>query len=202
MDESINDEDKSIVEKLRSLRISIDMQNAPLTAVVDHVREVSGLNIHISGIDNPDAEILSVKSRDEVLDRALRQILEPRNKTYLVRDGVVVITMADAVVQLRSVSEDGTKMHVTGKGIEKGSLLAVTRHSKFVALLRVEGVLEGVAEARALPGLAVGRILPGDEVKRIGNIAEYVSTLAEDVRKDLASRSNQQAIRAKMELTR
>jgi len=66
----------------------------------------------------------------------------------------------------------------------------------------VEGLLEGAAAARALQGLAVGRILPGDEVKRIGNVAEYVSTLPEDVRKDLASRSNQRTIRAKMELSR
>lgn len=97
MTEEINDEDKTIVDKLHSIRITIDMQNAPLTAIVDYIREISGLNIHISGIDNPDAEMISFKVQDIVLDGALRLMLQPRNKAYMVRDGVVLITTADAL---------------------------------------------------------------------------------------------------------
>src|SRR5258706_9018005 len=97
MTDDINDEDKTIVDKLHSIRITIDMQNAPLTAIVDYIREISGLNIHISGIDNPDAEMISFKVQDIVLDGALRLMLQPRNKAYMVRDGVVLITTADAL---------------------------------------------------------------------------------------------------------
>jgi Flp pilus assembly secretin CpaC/tetratricopeptide (TPR) repeat protein len=97
MHEEINDEDKTIVDKLHSIRITIDMQNAPLTAIVDYIREISGLNIHISGIDNPDAEMISFKVQDIVLDGALRLMLQPRNKAYMVRDGVVLITTAEAL---------------------------------------------------------------------------------------------------------
>lgn len=97
MTEEINDEDKTIVDKLHSIRITIDMQNAPLTAIVDYIREISGLNMHISGIDNPDQEMISFKVQDIVLDGALRLMLQPRNKAYLVRDGVVLITTADAL---------------------------------------------------------------------------------------------------------
>jgi Flp pilus assembly secretin CpaC/tetratricopeptide (TPR) repeat protein len=97
LQEEINDEDKTIVDKLHSIRITIDMQNAPLTAIVDYIREISGLNIHISGIDNPDAEMISFKVQDIVLDGALRLMLQPRNKAYMVRDGVVLITTADAL---------------------------------------------------------------------------------------------------------
>jgi Flp pilus assembly secretin CpaC/tetratricopeptide (TPR) repeat protein len=97
VNEDVNDEDKTIVDKLHSIRITIDMQNAPLTAIVDYIREISGLNIHISGIDNPDAEMISFKVQDIVLDGALRLMLQPRNKAYLVRDGVVLITTADAL---------------------------------------------------------------------------------------------------------
>jgi len=97
MTDEINDEDKTIVDKLHSIRITIDMQNAPLTAIVDYIREISGLNIHISGIDNPDAEMISFKVQDIVLDGALRLMLQPRNKAYMVRDGVVLITTADAL---------------------------------------------------------------------------------------------------------
>ncbi|HZE97992.1 MAG TPA: hypothetical protein VE981_13265, partial [Planctomycetota bacterium] len=97
MSEDINDEDKTIVDKLHSIRITIDMQNAPLTAIVDYIREISGLNIHITGIDNPDQEMISFKVQDIVLDGALRLMLQPRNKAYMVRDGVVLITTADAL---------------------------------------------------------------------------------------------------------
>ncbi len=97
MTDEINDEDKTIVDKLHSIRITIDMQNAPLTAIVDYIREISGLNIHISGIDNPEGEMISFKVQDIVLDGALRLMLQPRNKAYMVRDGVVLITTADAL---------------------------------------------------------------------------------------------------------
>ena len=97
MQDEINDEDKTIIDKLHSIRITIDMQNAPLTAIVDYIREISGLNIHISGIDNPDQEMISFKVQDIVLDGALRLMLQPRNKAYMVRDGVVLITTADAL---------------------------------------------------------------------------------------------------------
>ena len=97
LQDEINDEDKTIIDKLHSIRITIDMQNAPLTAIVDYIREISGLNIHISGIDNPDAEMISFKVQDIVLDGALRLMLQPRNKAYMVRDGVVLITTADAL---------------------------------------------------------------------------------------------------------
>src|SRR6185436_7561195 len=83
--DDVNDEDKTIVDKLHSIRITIDMQNAPLTAIVDYIREISGLNIHISGIDNPDGEMISFKVQDIVLDGALRLMLQPRNKAYMVR---------------------------------------------------------------------------------------------------------------------
>lgn len=95
--DEINDEDKTIVDKLHSIRITIDMQNAPLTAIVDYIREISGLNIHITGIDNPDQEMISFKVQDIVLDGALRLMLQPRNKAYMVRDGVVLITTAEAL---------------------------------------------------------------------------------------------------------
>jgi type II secretory pathway component GspD/PulD (secretin) len=41
--------------------------------------------------------MISFKVQDIVLDGALRLMLQPRNKAYLVRDGVVLITTADAL---------------------------------------------------------------------------------------------------------
>jgi Flp pilus assembly secretin CpaC/tetratricopeptide (TPR) repeat protein len=95
LDEDIKPEDKEILDKLKSIRITIDMQNAPLPAIVDYIREISGLNMHISGIDNPDGEMISFKVADIVLDGALRLMLTPKQMAYMVKDGVVLITKAD-----------------------------------------------------------------------------------------------------------
>ncbi len=90
-------EDREILDKLKSIRITIDMKDAPLTAVVDYVREISGLNIHIVGIENPDRERVSLCIQDAALDGALRMLLEPRGMAYAVRDGLVLILRAPKV---------------------------------------------------------------------------------------------------------
>ncbi|HXX94028.1 MAG TPA: tetratricopeptide repeat protein, partial [Planctomycetota bacterium] len=95
LEEDIKPEDKEILDKLKSIRITIDMQNAPLTAIIDYIREISGLNMHISGVDNADSEMISFKVADIVLDGALRLMLGPRQLAYVVRDGVVLITKQD-----------------------------------------------------------------------------------------------------------
>lgn len=95
IEEDIQPEDKEILDKLKSIKITIDMQNAPLTAIIDYIREISGLNIHISGIENPDQEVISFKVADIVLDGALKLMLGPRGKGYQVKDGVVLITTSD-----------------------------------------------------------------------------------------------------------
>jgi type II secretory pathway component GspD/PulD (secretin)/tetratricopeptide (TPR) repeat protein len=95
LEEDIKPEDKEILDKLKSIRITIDMQNAPLTAIIDYIREISGLNMHISGVDNAETEMISFKVADIVLDGALRLMLGPRQLAYVVRDGVVLITKQD-----------------------------------------------------------------------------------------------------------
>jgi type II secretory pathway component GspD/PulD (secretin)/tetratricopeptide (TPR) repeat protein len=95
LEDDIKPEDKEILDKLKSIRITIDMQNAPLTAIIDYIREISGLNMHISGVDNAESEMISFKVADIVLDGALRLMLGPRQLAYVVRDGVVLITKQD-----------------------------------------------------------------------------------------------------------
>ena len=97
LEDDLKDEDKTILDKLKSIRITIDMKNAPLTAIIDYIREISGLNMHISGIDNAETELISFKVADIVLDDALRLMLGPRRLTHVVRDGVVLITTVDAL---------------------------------------------------------------------------------------------------------
>jgi Ca-activated chloride channel family protein len=97
LEEDLRPEDKEIQDKLKSIRITIDLKNAPLTAVVDYVREVSGLNLHLQGIEKPDQQVMSVKVQDTVLDAALRSILAPRGQGFEIKDGVVIITTEEAI---------------------------------------------------------------------------------------------------------
>jgi Ca-activated chloride channel family protein len=99
LEEDTKAEDKEILEKLRSIRITIDMQNAPLTAIVDYIREISGLNMHITGVENADSEMMTFKGADLLMDGALRALLGPRRLAYIVRDGVVLITSADRLAK-------------------------------------------------------------------------------------------------------
>jgi hypothetical protein len=93
----ITPEDRAIQKKLKEIRVTIDMENAPLTAIVDYIREVSHFNFHITGIDQPDQVIISFKAQDMVLEGALSQMLESRELSYRVSRGVVIVTtQADA----------------------------------------------------------------------------------------------------------
>ena len=97
--DAMRPEDQEIVDKLKSIRITIDMQNAGLNAVVDYIREISGLNfvIDLKAIENPEQETISIKVTDIVLDGALKLMLGPKNKAHMVEGGVVIVTSMDAL---------------------------------------------------------------------------------------------------------
>ncbi len=99
IEEEIAPEDQDILNKLKSIRITIDMQNAPLTAVVDYIREISGLNIVIDtkAIPSPAEEMISIKVSDIVLEGALRLMLTPKQKAHMVQGGVVIVTSQDVL---------------------------------------------------------------------------------------------------------
>ena len=99
LEEEIQPEDQAIADKLRAIKITIDMQNAPLTAVVEYIREISGLNMVIDtkAIEKPEEQMISIKVADIVLDGALKLILGPKNWAHAVQDGTVIITSAEAL---------------------------------------------------------------------------------------------------------
>jgi hypothetical protein len=206
MAEELDVEDQAIRERMRTARVTVDLQNAPMAAIVDQLRSTTGLNIVSPPTNTPDAEVLTVKVKDQSIDQALRQMLEPRGKTYEVRNGVVVIVplvpkeellscVATMAVTVAEVSEDGTRVRLNGSVAVAGQVCAVTRGGKFVALIRA-----GESEATLMKDLSVGRILPGDRVQQVTNLRGFLTALPLEVRQDLASRASQQAIRAKMGL--
>lgn len=89
------DEDLEVIQKLKTCRLKMDMERAPLTAVVDYLREVTGLNMLISGLENPDSLLLTFRSEEEEAGTLLCRLLRRHNLTHLVRDGVVLITTAE-----------------------------------------------------------------------------------------------------------
>jgi type II secretory pathway component GspD/PulD (secretin) len=98
-DEEISPDDQQIVDKLNSIRITIDMQNAPLTTVVEYIREISGLNFVIDtvAIPKPEEEMVTIKVADIVLSGALKLILQPKQKVHTVSGGVVSITSTETL---------------------------------------------------------------------------------------------------------
>jgi hypothetical protein len=115
-----SESDEKILEKLKSIRVTIDIQNAPLTAIIGYFREISGLTLRIDAraIPKAEEEMISFKVQDIVMDGALRLMLGPRQLRYRVRDGVVWITAGEsrpeawparAPVRLRAGSTLGTK---------------------------------------------------------------------------------------------
>ena len=211
MREEMDEEDQAIRGKLQSLRPAVEMQNAPMTAIVDQLRETTGLNIHIAGPLGPNAEAITLKTKDTALDQVLRQMLEPRGWTHRVRDGVVLIVpsrTADAFLscvahglnmQVASAAEDG-RLVLQGKSASPGQICAVTRAGKFVSMVRVDRISGDQTEAQVLRNISVGRVLPGDRVDVVTNVRDYLAALPVEVRMDLASRASQQAMRAKMGL--
>jgi hypothetical protein len=88
-------------KKTREIRCTIDMQNARLTDLVYYLSEISGMTLLIdpSGIPDPENEMISFKVQDIVLDGALRLLLQPRQKAYVVVDDLIVLSKAHSILK-------------------------------------------------------------------------------------------------------
>ncbi|MHC4606035.1 MAG: tetratricopeptide repeat protein, partial [Planctomycetota bacterium] len=99
--ESLEDEtdpaDQAILEKLRAIRITIDMQDAPLADVIEYIREISGLNFVIDSQNVDRDDPITIKVSDIILEGALKLILNPRDYGFYVEGGVVIITSGEAI---------------------------------------------------------------------------------------------------------
>jgi len=136
MAEELSGEDQAIRERMRTARVTVDMTNAPIPAIVDELRTTTGLNIVAPPNNTPDADLVTFKVKDQTIDQALRQMLEPRGKTYEVRNGVVVIV---------PIVQQGGNVNVAPKKAIDGRVTAVDSASGLVviSLGKDDGVLEG-----------------------------------------------------------
>ncbi len=92
-------EDQVVIERLHAFRLSLAFEGAPLPAIIDHLREVAGLNFLIdrTSIPSPEDEQTTISGNDVTVEDALRCILPPLGLAHVVEGGVVVIAARERI---------------------------------------------------------------------------------------------------------
>jgi len=86
---------RQVWEKVATITITIDIQNSPLNAVVDYLREITGSNIVWDSVTDADAATARFKVQDMKLPTALDGLLIEHHLEYDFRHGVLFISPAD-----------------------------------------------------------------------------------------------------------
>lgn len=92
---------QEVLNKLNSMRLSVDFNNAPLEQALDYLRDFSGLNLVL------DAEVhqkftedrlkVTLKVKDLLLKSVLKLLLAPLDLTATFREGVLLILPKEKV---------------------------------------------------------------------------------------------------------
>ncbi|HKS16787.1 MAG TPA: hypothetical protein VJU16_05705, partial [Planctomycetota bacterium] len=96
----MSEADTEVMNKIRTIQINLDFQNADIRAVIDYVREISGLNIVIDGrqIQDPSTYTYpTLRLKDVTISAVFDIVLGGKELAYQVESGVIVITTAKAV---------------------------------------------------------------------------------------------------------
>lgn len=91
-----NDEKRAeILNKLRTMKVSLDFRETPLQDVIDFVREMTGINFVIDqkvyDETEPEKLTITIKVDDLELRSALKLMLQMRGLTAVYREGVLLI---------------------------------------------------------------------------------------------------------------
>jgi type II secretory pathway component GspD/PulD (secretin) len=82
--------------KLNNIKVTLDFTNAPLDAVVDYLREISGLNIFVDAKVREKNLVISIKVTEITLRSIFGLMLKPHDCDILFKDGVLqLMTKAD-----------------------------------------------------------------------------------------------------------
>jgi hypothetical protein len=94
---SAQDGVKAEVEgKLNNIKVTLDFSSAPLDAVVDYLREISGMNIFVDSKVRDKNLTISIKVTDISLRSIFGLMLKPHNCDVMFKDGVLqVMTKED-----------------------------------------------------------------------------------------------------------
>ena len=69
-----------------------------------------------------------------------------------------------------------------------------------MAIVQVCVVSNSMVRGAVWRGVAVGRIMPGDQARPVWDVRRFLAGLPEEARRELGSRLNLQAVRAKMKI--
>jgi len=82
--------------KLNNIKVTLDFTNAPLDAVVDYLREISGLNIFVDMKVREKNLNITIKVSEITLRSIFSLILKPHDCDVMFKDGVLqLMTKAD-----------------------------------------------------------------------------------------------------------
>ncbi len=154
----------ALTKSLFGTALTIDMENAPLTALVDYLREVSRLNLHISGVDNPDQLAVTIKAEDLTLYGALVLSFDAHQLTHVLKDDVILVTSKapeasssrlkapwweapDQAAKIERLVEDVARGDVAARDRAAGELLQLGEQATGL-LWKASKVLEGEAGDR------------------------------------------------------
>jgi hypothetical protein len=86
---------QEVLNKLNSMRISVDFNNIPMEETLNFIREFSGLNIVVDGEVmtklTEDQLKVTLKVKDLLLKSVLKLMLNPRDLTAVYKEGVLLI---------------------------------------------------------------------------------------------------------------
>jgi hypothetical protein len=170
-DAALSAGDQALQKQLHSVRTTIDLQNAPLLGILRHLETVLGRPIVTEPSDSDASkEMVSFKVQDIVLDGALRLMLQPRNRTYEVRGGMVrVVPQSDSAPAYRAApvrvlrDSSGARAEVAKLSsrdpAERAQASAALRRLGFGAEPALWDALEAAnPEARAAVGELLGQL--------------------------------------------
>jgi hypothetical protein len=159
--------------KAYEARVTMSVQGSPLVTTIDFLRNVGGLNFHLSGVKDPDQVLLDFDGSDVPIHAALLLALEPEKLTVTYRDGVILVSDGPPQAPLESWTK-GTFWTDPGEArtIEKG-LLALSAPT---AQERDRGAAELLAlGARVLEILrSASQILDGEAAARCRTLRDQI----------------------------
>jgi len=88
------DAGRKVRDRLASMRLNLDFNNAKFGEIVAYFQEYSGLNFHVDSetLARQDESRVTLRLKDVPLKTALRLVLRPRDLGCVLRNGVLVIT--------------------------------------------------------------------------------------------------------------
>jgi type II secretory pathway component GspD/PulD (secretin) len=83
--------------KLHNVKVTLDFNNAPLDAIVDYLREISGMNIFVDAKVRDKNLVITLKVNEISLKSILGLMLKPHGCDTMFKDGVLQIMTKEDV---------------------------------------------------------------------------------------------------------